>query len=242
MWAKPEDQARVLTKSILDKICGVAQKVFNQLSMFETQGSYGNIKQFPSESFLKFVNRLQAQIERQVEGPVPQAELIKEMAQRNANEACFRVIQRLPIDPPPTIAQMIEAHTMEAELFGAQDRRLGLTNTRTLAAVTPGMKKPQMSSEQLQNIICFQCKRSTHWTVIGVDILDNSQDMTRLDSEYFVIGDTAHTPMEIEAAPMTIKGDITHLTPGALPSATLLFGQRANHCPVHSCSNRGPSK
>ena len=32
-----------------------------------------------------------------------------------------------------------------------------------------------------------------------------------LDSEYFVIGDTAHTPLEIEVAPMTIKGSITCL-------------------------------
>ncbi|TRZ05357.1 hypothetical protein HGM15179_021750 [Zosterops borbonicus] len=29
-----------------------------------------------------------------------------------------------------------------------------------------------------------------------------------LDSEYFVIGETAHTPLEIEVAPMTIKGKI----------------------------------
>ncbi|TRZ05051.1 hypothetical protein HGM15179_022056 [Zosterops borbonicus] len=32
-----------------------------------------------------------------------------------------------------------------------------------------------------------------------------------LDSEYFVIGDTAHTPLEIEVAPMTITGKITYL-------------------------------
>ncbi|RMC21800.1 hypothetical protein DUI87_02669 [Hirundo rustica rustica] len=31
------------------------------------------------------------------------------------------------------------------------------------------------------------------------------------NSEYFVIGDTAHTPLEVEVAPMTIKGKITGL-------------------------------
>ena len=45
-------------------------------------------------------------------------------------------------------------------------------------------------------------------------MLDNSQDVMinymELDSEYFVIGDTAHTPLEIEVAAMTIKGGITH--------------------------------
>ncbi|KAF4791522.1 endogenous retrovirus group K member 25 Pro protein-like protein [Turdus rufiventris] len=58
-------------------------------------------------------------------------------------------------------------------------------------------------------------KSSTGWAVIGVDLLDNSQDVTinhtGLDSEYFVTGDSAHTPLETEVAPMTIKGDITHL-------------------------------
>ncbi|KAF4803379.1 hypothetical protein TURU_016843 [Turdus rufiventris] len=57
--------------------------------------------------------------------------------------------------------------------------------------------------------------RSTGWTVIGGDLPDNSRNLkinhTRLDSEYFVTGDTAHTPMKIEVAPMTIKADITHL-------------------------------
>ncbi|TRZ06185.1 hypothetical protein HGM15179_020922 [Zosterops borbonicus] len=32
-----------------------------------------------------------------------------------------------------------------------------------------------------------------------------------LDSEYFVIGDTAHMPLQVEIAPMTIKGKITGL-------------------------------
>ncbi|KAF4796467.1 hypothetical protein TURU_083999 [Turdus rufiventris] len=32
-----------------------------------------------------------------------------------------------------------------------------------------------------------------------------------LDSEYFVIGDTAHTSLEFEVAPMTIKGSISCL-------------------------------
>lgn len=51
--------------------------------------------------------------------------------------------------------------------------------------------------------------------VIGVGPPEDSQnltkDCTKLDSEYFVIGDTAHTPMEIEVAPMTIKGGIPNL-------------------------------
>ncbi|TRZ09123.1 hypothetical protein HGM15179_017984 [Zosterops borbonicus] len=46
-----------------------------------------------------------------------------------------------------------------------------------------------------------------------VDQSNTSQDLIvqdmGLDSEYFVIGDTAHTPLQIEMARMTIKGKIT---------------------------------
>ncbi|RMB91862.1 hypothetical protein DUI87_31724 [Hirundo rustica rustica] len=57
--------------------------------------------------------------------------------------------------------------------------------------------------------------RSAQWTVIEVDLLEESQDLmvdhTGLNSEYFVIGDAEHTPMEIEIAPMTIKGNMPKL-------------------------------
>ncbi|RMC20095.1 hypothetical protein DUI87_00975 [Hirundo rustica rustica] len=162
-WANPEDQARVLSKFFLDKICSVAEKVFNQLPTTEITGSYVNIKQCASENFLQFINRLQAQIERQVQDPTAQTELIKEMAQRNANEACRRVILGLPIDPSPTLPQIIEACTKKAELFSLPERKPGSTNPKTVAPVSPEMKRQQTSPEKLQHIICFQCKKPGHF-------------------------------------------------------------------------------
>ncbi|TRZ08357.1 hypothetical protein HGM15179_018753 [Zosterops borbonicus] len=57
--------------------------------------------------------------------------------------------------------------------------------------------------------------RSTDWAIVTVDLSNTSQDLTvyhmGLDSEYFLIGDTAHTPLQIEIAPMIIKGKITGL-------------------------------
>ncbi|RMB99767.1 hypothetical protein DUI87_23769 [Hirundo rustica rustica] len=56
---------------------------------------------------------------------------------------------------------------------------------------------------------------SAHWTVIEVDLPEESRDLTAdhtgLNNEYFVTGDTARTPMEIEIAPMTIKGNMPKL-------------------------------
>ena len=66
----PEKQTRLLTKFVLDKICLVAEKAFNQLPTVEVKGSYVNIEQFPSENFLQFLDRLRTQVERQVPDPM----------------------------------------------------------------------------------------------------------------------------------------------------------------------------
>ncbi|KAF4792049.1 hypothetical protein TURU_124706 [Turdus rufiventris] len=158
-WHCPEKQTRVLSKFVFDKICNVAEMAFNQLPTVEVKGSYVNIKQFPSENFLQFVDRLCMQVERQVPDSVEQAELIKEMAKRNANEASRRDILSLPLEPAPSLAQMIEACTRKAEMFCAPERNLGPAQPKTTAAVTPGARKQPMPLQQLQHITCFQCKK-----------------------------------------------------------------------------------
>ncbi|RMC03218.1 hypothetical protein DUI87_20412 [Hirundo rustica rustica] len=132
-------------------------------AMAEITGSNVNIKQCASENFLQFVNWLRAQIERQVQDPMAQAKLIKEMAQWNANETCRRVILGLPIDLSPTLAQIIEACTKKAELFSIPKRKPGSINPRTAAAVSSEMKWQQKSAGQLQHTICFQCKKPGHF-------------------------------------------------------------------------------
>ncbi|RMC20518.1 hypothetical protein DUI87_01369 [Hirundo rustica rustica] len=158
-----EEQTRLLSKLVLDKICNVAEKTFLQIPTTEIKTSYVNIKQFSSENFLQFVDHLRSQVERQVQDPVVQAELIKEMAQRNANETCHRIILSLPLDPSPSLAQMIEACTRRAELFSAPERNPGLTHPKPVAAAAPGARRQLMSSDQLQHIICHPCKRPGHF-------------------------------------------------------------------------------
>ncbi|RMC09829.1 hypothetical protein DUI87_13616 [Hirundo rustica rustica] len=157
------EQIRLLSKSVLDKICNAAEKTFYQIPSPEIKTSYVNIKQFPSENFLQFVDRLRSQVERQVQDPEVQAELIKEMAQRNANETCHRIILSLPLDPSPSLAQMIEACTKRAELFSASERNPGLTHPKPVAAAAPGARRQPISSDQLQHIICHHCKRPGHF-------------------------------------------------------------------------------
>ncbi|RMC21923.1 hypothetical protein DUI87_02794 [Hirundo rustica rustica] len=157
------EQIRLLSKSVLNKICNAAEKTFYRIPSTEIKTSYVNIKQFPSENFLQFVDRLRSQVERQVQDPVVQAELIKEMAQRNGNGTCRRIILSLPLDPSPSLAQMIEACTKRAELFSASERDPGLTHPKPVAAAAPGARRQPMSSDQLQHIICHHCKRPGHF-------------------------------------------------------------------------------
>ncbi|RMB88865.1 hypothetical protein DUI87_34799 [Hirundo rustica rustica] len=112
----------------------------------------------------QFVDHLRSQVERQVQDPEVQAELIKEMAQRNGNGTCRRIILSLPLDPSPSLAQMIEACTKRAELFSASERNPGLTHPKPVAAAAPGARRQLMSSDQLQHIICHRCKRPGHFT------------------------------------------------------------------------------
>ncbi|RMC19886.1 hypothetical protein DUI87_03452 [Hirundo rustica rustica] len=168
-------------------------KLFGRCNYLATIGCFraarsartgSGVRFYYKKNFLQFVDRLRSQVERQVQDPVVQAELIKEMAQRNANETCRRIILSFSLDPSPSLAQMIEACTRRAELFSAPERNPGLTHPKPVAAAAPG------------------ARRSTDWTVITVDLQNISQDMKvnhmEPNSEYFVIGDTAHTPLEIE--------------------------------------------
>lgn len=118
-WANPEDQAWVLSKFVLEKISKAAEKAFNQLSTVEVRDSYLNIKQSPSESFLQSVNWLCAQVERQVRDPRTQVEIVKEMVQKNASEVCSRMLLGLPLDSPPTLAEMMDVFARKAKLFAA---------------------------------------------------------------------------------------------------------------------------
>ncbi|XP_054373762.1 uncharacterized protein LOC118701556 isoform X4 [Molothrus ater] len=115
----------------------------------------------PSESFLQFIDRLRAQVERRVRDPKTKMEIVKEMAQRNANEVCSRVLLGLPLNPPPTLAEMMEACARKVELFAAREAWSRLKNPETVVAVSPGVR------------------RSTQWTVIGVDLPEDLQNLTK---------------------------------------------------------------
>ncbi|TRZ07376.1 hypothetical protein HGM15179_019734 [Zosterops borbonicus] len=71
--------------------------------------SFTSIKQGVEESFTKFVDRLKATLEKQLESADARKEMLVKMAFLNANATTKPILLALPLDPSPTIDQMIEA-------------------------------------------------------------------------------------------------------------------------------------
>lgn len=71
--------------------------------------NFSTIHQDINESFIKFVDRLKEAIERQIDNPEAQEELLRKMAATNANEETKKIIRVLLQDPEPSIRQMVEA-------------------------------------------------------------------------------------------------------------------------------------
>ncbi|RMC15986.1 hypothetical protein DUI87_08193 [Hirundo rustica rustica] len=74
---------------------------------------YSKIKQLPSEPFVTFVESLTRAIELQVKNEGAQEQVLEEMALTNANEQCKAAILSLPLEPAPTLDDMLQAAATE---------------------------------------------------------------------------------------------------------------------------------
>ncbi|KAF4798491.1 Protein rogdi like protein [Turdus rufiventris] len=163
-----------LCQQLKDKVTNLHSKV--SYSTIVTLGElFVTLKKDMDSEVDEVAQALLQMVERQVPDPVVQAELIKEMAQRNANEACRRVILSLHLEPAPSLAQMIKACARKAELFSAPERNPGPAQPKSTAAVTPGPRKQPVPPQQLQHITYFQCKKTEHY---GRDCPHNQKQKT----------------------------------------------------------------
>ncbi|RMC18980.1 hypothetical protein DUI87_03579 [Hirundo rustica rustica] len=69
---------------------------------------YSKIKQLPSEPFVTFVERLTRAIELQVKNEGAQEKVLEEMALADANEERKAAILSLPLEPAPTLDDMLQ--------------------------------------------------------------------------------------------------------------------------------------
>ncbi|XP_015481404.1 uncharacterized protein LOC107203630 isoform X1 [Parus major] len=109
-FLKPTDQARDLPEAVLHDVAAAAKTSLSLTSDDSTPTqSFTTIKQGFNESFIKFVDRLKVVLEKQTESPEGKKEVLNKMAIANANAQCKAILRALPIDPEPSIEQMVEA-------------------------------------------------------------------------------------------------------------------------------------
>lgn len=114
------------------------------------------IKQGVEESFTKFVDRMKAALEKQMESAEARKEMLVKMTLFNANATTKPILRALPMDPNPTIDQMIEACIKQnaTENTVAQAVAQGITQGVSGAFAVIAAKDKQR---------CFNCGEFRHF-------------------------------------------------------------------------------
>ncbi|RMC21802.1 hypothetical protein DUI87_02671 [Hirundo rustica rustica] len=97
-------------------------EVFSSPRWSLTNGSfqpYSKIKQLPSEAFVTFVEQLTRAIQLQVKNEGAQEQVLEKIALADANEHCKATILNLPMEPAPTLDDMLQIplHPDDAPCF-----------------------------------------------------------------------------------------------------------------------------
>ncbi|RMC20833.1 hypothetical protein DUI87_01686 [Hirundo rustica rustica] len=106
-WAEATDQV-VIPVQCLHVVRDTALTAFFSM---QTQGpviSYSKIRQDQRESFTDFLERLSRAIEAQVKNEMAWEHILTEIAFSNANDLCRAAILSLPLNPKPTLPDMLQ--------------------------------------------------------------------------------------------------------------------------------------
>ncbi|KAL9844605.1 uncharacterized protein GJ701_008549 [Geothlypis trichas] len=173
-WSSASIQATAIPEVVLERVKEAAEKAFFSLQPEGPFEPYSNIKQLASEPFLKFVERLTRAIEIQVKKENAREEVLEEMAFTNANEQCRAAILSLPLEPPPTLKDMLLVCNRKVPLMGVtEDTRSKLQRTPQRVAVASPVPAPsaQQHPEQQRRPAavvptkpCPLCSNLGHWS------------------------------------------------------------------------------
>ncbi|RMC19870.1 hypothetical protein DUI87_03436 [Hirundo rustica rustica] len=106
-WADPSDQASGIPVKALQTIREHAVTAFFGMVPDGPVIPYYKIVQGTKEAFTKFVERLTRAIEVQVSEVAVREGILREVVFVNANGLCQNAILSLPLDPPPTLQDML---------------------------------------------------------------------------------------------------------------------------------------
>ncbi|RMC13435.1 hypothetical protein DUI87_10973 [Hirundo rustica rustica] len=121
-WTDPTDQASGILVKALMVIREHAVTAFFSMVPDGPVVPYYKIIQGTKEAFTKFVERLTRAIEVQVSEVVVREGILREMVFANANNLCRTAILSLPLDPPPTIQDMLRVCQLKVPFMQGNDQ------------------------------------------------------------------------------------------------------------------------
>ncbi|TRZ17356.1 hypothetical protein HGM15179_009715 [Zosterops borbonicus] len=173
-WVLAPTQASDIPVPTLERVKEAAQRAFFSMQPLVPLPHYSKIFQGPNEPYLQFVEKLIRAVEFQVRREHAQEAILEEMAFLNANEKCRAAILSLPLDPAPTLQDMILVCWHKVPWMGRPESHQGKQiDVRTAAGVDidslnapPAPRTPSQKKRSFRRNAegpCFLCDKTGHW-------------------------------------------------------------------------------
>ncbi|RMC04896.1 hypothetical protein DUI87_18071 [Hirundo rustica rustica] len=164
-WTAPVDQANIIPPKALDIVRDHAMTAFFGMAPDGPKTSYFKIFQEQEESFTAFVERLTRAVELQIPDVSARRGILREMAFNNANSLCRTAILSLPLDPPPTLAEMLRVCQIEVPLLqtGETSQQKKTPKVATATTQPPSGPTPQRRPYVPNRQRCYLCGDVGHW-------------------------------------------------------------------------------
>ncbi|RMC04249.1 hypothetical protein DUI87_19068 [Hirundo rustica rustica] len=195
-WTDPTDQASGIPIKALQTIREHAVTAFFSMVPDGPVIPYYKIVQGTKEAFTKFVEWLTRAIEVQVSEVAVREGILREMVFANANNLCRTAILSLPLDPPPTIQDMLWVCQLKVPYMQGNDQDAKATTPR-VAAISGTQQEHIRRPLELTKALHL---KSVDWTFLSVNLKEQGAWPVQ-GKELVVIGDCKYTPQEIEILP-----------------------------------------
>ncbi|RMC16248.1 hypothetical protein DUI87_08463 [Hirundo rustica rustica] len=169
-WTDPTDQASGIPIKALQTIREHAVTAFFSMVPDGPIIPYYKIVQGTKEAFTKFVERLTRAIEVQVSEVAVREGILREMVFANANNLSRTAILRLPLDPPPTIQDMLRVCQLKVPYMQGNDRDAKSTTPR-VAAISGTQQEHIRRPLELTKALHL---KSVDWTFLLVNLKEQS--------------------------------------------------------------------
>ncbi|RMC16204.1 hypothetical protein DUI87_08418 [Hirundo rustica rustica] len=185
-WTDPTDQASSIPIKALQTIREHTVTAFFSLVPDGLVIPCYKIMQGTKEAFTKFVERLTRAIEVQVSEVAVREGILREMVFANANNLCRTAILSLPLDPPPTLQDMLRVCQLKVPYMQGNDWDAKSTTPR-VAAISGTQQEYIRRPSELTKALHL---KSVDWTFLSVNLKEQSTWPVQ-GKELVVIGDSA---------------------------------------------------